>query len=77
VRTSSVKAVAAHSKHSSAISRYSASLYACSTALQAGALPSSQPPAPDQRSLPVMFVCGVVGSEAPVSKDVPGELGLA
>jgi len=37
---------------------------------QAGALPNSQPPTPDQRSLPVIPVSGVDASETPASKDV-------
>jgi hypothetical protein len=37
---------------------------------QAGVLPNSQPPTPDQRSLSVILLCGIVASETLVSKDV-------
>ena len=42
---------------------------------QAGALPNSQPPMPNQRSLSVMLVYGVFATETLASNDVLGKLG--
>jgi hypothetical protein len=73
-RFSSVNALAAHSKHSSANLRYWAAVCTVrtvrSTALQAGAKLRSHPPTPDQRSLPVMLECGAIVGKTLVSKDV-------